>query len=126
MERTLEAKLSVIEDRLMCEDINFFKIGKSNDSRARFNQHNSDEEFWHFLSIIARGSAESVNQAECDLIDYFRQHPTLKDKCQNDNRGGGGNEQATELYIIASNKYADPLEHLLGAVDLFTFETINI
>ena len=63
-----------------------------------------------------------------DLIAHFHENA----KCTNENAGGGGNENATELYIVAKKHYEQPLndgdqlEHLLEPSSLFDFETINI
>lgn len=114
-----------IEQRLSQPDIEIFKIGKSNDSKRRFLEY---EEPLHFLGIIAKGNADAINQAECDLIAHFHENA----KCTNENAGGGGNENATELYIVAKKHYEQPLndgdqlEHLIEPSSLFDFETINI
>lgn len=106
-----------IEQRLSQPDIEIFKIGKSNDSKRRFLEY---EEPLHFLGIIAKGNADAINQAECDLIAHFHENA----KCTNEN--------ATELYIVAKKHYEQPLndgdqlEHLLEPSSLFDFETINI
>ena len=125
MHSKLRQVLPNIERRLSQPDIEFFKIGKSNDSRRRFFEY---EEPLHFLGIVATGHADTINQAECDLINHFRKNA----KCINENAGGGGNENATELYIVAKKHYEQPLEngeqleHLLEPSSLFDFETINL
>lgn len=125
MNSKLQEMLPVIEKRLGQPDIESFKIGKSNDSRQRFLEY---EDPLHFLGIIARGNADTINKAECDLIAHFQECV----KCTNKNAGGGGNENATELYIVAKKHYEHPLknkeqlEHLLEPSSLFDFETINI
>lgn len=125
MHTKLQKMLSDIERRLAQPDIEFFKIGKSNDSKRRFSEY---KEPLHFLGIIAKGDADAINQAECDLIAHFRENT----KCTNENAGGGGNENATELYIVAKKHYEQPLqdreqlEHLLEPSSLFDFKTINI
>lgn len=60
-----------IEQRLSQPDIEIFKIGKSNDSKRRFLEY---EEPLHFLGIIAKGNADAINQAECDLIAHFHEN----------------------------------------------------
>ena len=125
MHSKLQKMLPDIEQRLSQPDIEIFKIGKSNDSKRRFLEY---EEPLHFLGIIAKGNADAINQAECDLIAHFHENA----KCTNENAGGGGNENATELYIVAKKHYEQPLndgdqlEHLLEPSSLFDFETINI
>ncbi len=125
MHSKLRQVLPNIERRLSQPDIEFFKIGKSNDSRRRFSEY---EEPLHFLGIVATGNADTINQAECDLINHFRKNA----KCINENAGGGGNENATELYIVAKKhyrpqlEYGEQLEQLLDPSSLFDFETINL
>lgn len=125
MNSKLQEVLPAIEKRLRQPDIESFKIGKSNDSRHRFLEYEGP---LHFLGIIARGNADTINQAECDLIAHFQECV----KCTNKNTGGGGNEHATELYIVAKNHYehhfkdGEQLEHLLEPSSLFDFETIDI
>lgn len=125
MNHKLQKVLPDIEQRLSQPDIEIFKIGKSNDSRHRFEEY---DEPLHFLGIVAKGNADAINQAECDLIAHFRDNA----KCINENAGGGGNENATELYIVAKKHYGQPLkngeqlEYLLEPSSLFNFETVNI
>ncbi len=125
MNHKLQELLPIIEKRLEQPDIDVFKIGKSNDSKRRFLEY---EEPLHFLGIIAKGNADAINQAECDLIAHFQKNA----KCANEYAGGGGNENATELYIVAKKHYEQPLkdreqlEQLLEPSSLFDFDTISI
>ena len=119
MDRKLQDLLPAIKERLEQPDIRAFKIGKSKDARRRFSEY---EEPFHYLGIIAKGNADAINQAECDLIDYFKGNA----KCTNENAGGGGYEDATELYIVARKNGADHREHLLDPTPLFGFKTLTI
>ena len=77
------------------------------------------------MGIIATGTTEMINNAECDLIDYFKSSK-LKTKCANENQGGGGNPNAIELYIFAQEKDADRFDGLLNPTPLFSFNAINL
>lgn len=119
MDRKLQDLLPAIKERLEQPDIRAFKIGKSKDARRRFSEY---EEHFHYLGIIAKGKADAINQAECDLIDYFKGNA----KCTNENAGGDGYEDATELYIVARKNGADYREYLLDPTPLFGFKTLTI
>lgn len=115
--------LAVFQRRLSNDDIIAFKIGKSNNSQQRFLQY---DEPYHHLDIIAIGTAEDINQAEIDLINWAINNRSICHKCQNVNNGGGGDPDATELYIVAQKANADCGEHLLEPSALFNFQPINI
>ena len=123
MHSRLQQMLAAIEWRLSNTDIITFKIGKSDDSQRRFLLYN---EPYHYLGIVAIGTNQNINQAEIDLINWAMNNSSICHKCQNTNGGGGGNPDATELYIVVRKANADCGEHLLDPDNLFDFHPINI
>lgn len=123
MHQKLYELLPTIEKRLSQEDIVFFKIGKSECAEERFRDPEYDN--YQLMGIVAVGNVGMINQAECDLIDYFKSSQ-ITNKCANENRGGGGNPNAVELYIFAQEKNADRFDGLLDPTPLFEFETVEL
>ena len=124
MDPQLEQLIPVIEKRLGEDDISEFKIGKSKCAKKRFN----DDEYsgYYYLSVIAEGNPAQINQAEIDMIDYFMSTSCVKSKCANLHNGGGGNPEATELYIAAKSSKLKYQESLLGPVNLFEFQSVQL
>lgn len=123
MSPELQSLLSGIKQRLMKADISSFKIGKTNNPKERFNQY---DEPYHYMDIIAQGDANKINTAEKDLIDWVNSHESLSAKCANINEGGGGNPDATMLYIVSRKAEAEIGEHLLPPSRLFNGDIINL
>lgn len=100
MNTKLKAKLPFIVQRLLCDDITAFKIGKTQNEDERFNDdvYNAYE----YASIIAHSDDPTlIANAESDLIQYIESHAVLKGKCENINNGSAGNPYANKLYIVA-------------------------
>lgn len=111
MNKELNSVLSLIKERLSKDDIEYFKIGKTANPDERFAGEDYDN--FHYASIIAHcDDSAIITQAEEDLISYFQKHKSLKDKCRNEQLGGGSPD-ATYLYIVAVEKDADPYAALL-------------
>lgn len=111
MNKELNKVLSVIVERLSKEEIKSFKIGKTANPDERFTSEDYDH--FHYASIIAHcNDSAIITQAEEDLISYFQKHKSLKDKCCNEQLGGGSPD-ATYLYIVAGREDADPYAALL-------------
>lgn len=124
MDPQLKQLIPVIEKRLWEDDISEFKIGKSKCAKERFN----DDEYsgYYYLSVIAEGNPAQINQAEIDMIDYFMSTSCVKSKCANLHNGGGGNLEAIELYIAAKSSKLNYQESLLGPVNLFEFQSVQL
>ena len=123
MDKKLESKLTLIVNRLLQDDIKSFKIGKSKNAENRFDD--DDYKTCHLFSIVATGNSNIINQAEKDLINYFRKHKTLGGKCLNRNVGGG-NPDATEVYFAAQLQNADYNDHLVDPKQLFNFNPVEL
>lgn len=101
MHRLLEESLTAINAALLDKDIKSFWVGKTNNITRRFQEY-YEEIGCHDIKEIANGEREIINQAEIDLLQYFREHRYLGDKLENPNRGGGGNEDSDKLYIVVT------------------------
>ena len=119
MNTKLKAKLSVIEQRLLRDDITAFKIGKTENEDERF--HDDVYNAYDYASIIAYSDDPTlIANAESDLMQYFKSHPVLKGKCENINNGSAGNPNANKLYIVAIGETPRKgLETLLDKFPLF-------
>ena len=95
--KDVEQTLLGLDDRLIA-----FTIGKTENPSERECDY-QNENYTHFCEICY-GSPEDINQGEKDLIEYFDEHTTLKDKKANERGGGGGNPKANVLYIAIRNK----------------------
>lgn len=114
MNSKIQCILKTVELQLQKDEILKFKIGKTSDPESRFGQN--DYENFNLATVIAKSeNTKLIGQAEIDLIEYFRKHPTLKNKCENEQSGGG--PDATQLYIVAQYRSAE-----IKIVDLFTEE----
>ena len=130
MDAKLREVLPAIEKRLQQEDVESFKIGKATSAKERFD----DEEYrgYYYMSVIAVGDKDKINQAERDCIEYFTKKSAIKDKCNNQIGGGGGCPEATELYIAAKQFYRpdenddNRFDQMLGPKELFGWKIINI
>ena len=91
---------SIIKDiESVCTDdtIKNFYIGKTDNVNDRECEHINNG--YTNFSVIATGASDIINNAEKELISYFRTSP-LKSKLVNINNGGGGNAEADTLYIV--------------------------
>lgn len=103
MNEEVRKHLFIIEKRLLQSDIKRFKIGKTSNAQERFNSGDYDD--FLFASVIATSeNTAMIDQAEKDLIYYFRNHQILREKCDNKQEGGGP-DGATAVYIVAQKQY---------------------
>ena len=123
--------LQQIENRLLQDGIRSFKVGKSSNVDERFLDEDYDG--YDYASVIATSNdCEEISKLEADLIQYFCNHPTLKEKCQNQNGGSAGNPNATSVYIVAKgNSEVDDednvhLNHLMEKSCLFNLEVVKL
>lgn len=72
-----------------------FYIGQTNDFEKRAEEHRNNEGY-NYVWSIAEGSPRAINQAEIDLINFFRENQVI----HLDNRidGGAGNDSNT-IYV---------------------------
>ena len=94
--------LSQIVDYLKQDRIIEFKVGITDNLEERRKGY---REF--ILSPIAEGDSQEIIQGEKDLIQYFKAHKTLKEKCSNEIGAGGAGqvENASIIYIaVRPNK----------------------
>lgn len=100
MNEKLEEIMIWVEEKLSTfSELKEFKIGKASDCEDRFETDYQKEGYDNYLEL-AYGSPKAINDGEKFLIGYFRNHPTWKDKCVNKIDGGGGNRNATRLYLV--------------------------
>ena len=74
-----------------------FKIGKTSDLENRESKYFFDG-FTDF-NEIAKGTAETINYVERELIKHFKEVSIHRDKCENEIVGGGPSDKANLLYI---------------------------
>ena len=123
MHPELRNLIPAIEKRLSQEDIEFFKIGKSESAEERFKDPEYND--CQLMGIVAAGCPQIIDQAERDLIKYFKSSNPQK-LCENENQGGGGNPMAIELYIFAKQQEADRFDGLLDPSPLFEFKPVQL
>lgn len=112
MNKGIKTILPIVEKRLLQPDIRIFKIGKTEDVKVRFNAEEYND--YDYAQLIAEGKSIDISNAENDLIEYFKGHSVLKNKCINEKSGSAGNPNATQLYIVAQGPCpSDPRERLL-------------
>ena len=91
---------SIIKDiESVCTDdtIKNFYIGKTDDVNDRECEHINDG--YTNFSIIATGTPNKINNAEIELISYFRASPLIS-KLVTTNNGEESNIKAHTLYIV--------------------------
>ena len=86
---------SITKIRTILNDNVEFKIGKTDDLNRRECQH-KNEGYTNFDVIAECTTLEEVDKLETDLVAFFRNYPT----CKNKNAGGGGNTSKSEKYYI--------------------------
>ncbi len=124
MNKKLQAALDQIDERLLKGDITNFKIGKTRNAEERFVAEDYDD--YALASIIAFSkNAKEIDMAEKDLIDYYKKHKILSEKCENENLGGG-NPDATYVYIIAKSLNADYVDRLIGKKPVLSKDFVPI
>lgn len=69
-------------------------IGKTGNLEERRKEH--EKEGYSHTEAIAEGESDVVNDTEIYLIQEFKKSDL---KCTNTNDGGGGNSNATILYV---------------------------
>lgn len=97
MKKEIEDLILKIEDLLSNSNYKEFYIGKTDDLERRKKEH--EDEGYNFFWEIAQGTPDIINEGEKKLIDYFKNSSSVKNKCKNENEGGGGTSQATFLYL---------------------------
>lgn len=122
MKQALQTMINAVEEKLdFRTDFIEFKIGKTDDIEKRKAQYRSEK--YYYLWEIGYGTPSDVNMAEKALIEYFRDKSKNKERCKNENDGGGGNPQADKLYLaVKPEKYE--IEDLLD--DSFEIETLPV
>lgn len=85
-------------DRILDEyaTVKRFKIGKTDNLENREEDYHEDG--YNFIHPLYTGEKEEISQAEKDLIKYFTEMSRHKDKCVNEQEGGGSPD-ATMLYL---------------------------
>lgn len=124
--------LQKLENQLLKNDIIAFKVGKSSVVDERFLDEDYDD--YDYASVIATSDDYSeISKLEADLIEYFCNHPILREKCQNKNGGSAGNPNATSVYIVAIGVIKpdddDPnphLNHLMEKTELLGLKAIEL
>lgn len=97
MKKKIEDLIPKIENLLSNSNYKEFYVGKTDDLEKRNKEH--EDEGYNLFWEIAHGIPDSISEGEKKLINYFRNKSSVKDKCENENEGGGGNNQATFLYL---------------------------
>lgn len=82
-------------------NVESFKIGKTDDPKAREEDYHVED--YSFFHVIAVGEKKEISKAEKDLILYFMTQSRHKEKCANEQEGGGS-PNATMLYIALKIK----------------------
>ena len=80
-----------------------FKIGKTENVEDREDDYYIDG--YNFVFPLCSGEKDSISQTEKDLIKYFTETSRHKEKCENEQQGGGS-PNADTLYIAV--KIKDP------------------
>lgn len=124
MDPRINKLIPTIEDRLSREDIAEFKIGKAENSEERFED--DDYAGYYFQDVLANGNPNQISQAENDLIDYFKNRSSVKDKCRNEHGGSAGNNKATEVYVAAKHRNDEVWDQVAGPTGLFEFDPIQL
>ena len=99
MDKELKTIIQEIEKELEHRtDLIEFKIGKTDDIEDRkFGYKN---EGYPYIWEIGYGEPVVITEAEKILIRYFRDESPYKDRCRNEQEGGG-NPKADKLYFAA-------------------------
>lgn len=122
MKEALQTIIKAVEEKLKFRtDFIEFKIGKTDDLEERKAQYQSEK--YYYLWEIGYGTPNDVNMAEKAIIKYFRDKSPYKERCKNENDGGGGNPKADKLYLaVKPEKYE--FEDLFD--DSFEIETLPV
>ena len=72
-------------------------IGKTKDEERREEEHRRENPPLYYLTVVAEGDAEKINELEKAAIRLLEKSPILK--MRNEIAGGGGSKNATELYV---------------------------
>lgn len=78
-------------------------IGKTNDESRRAKEHLEDPEKLVYLTVVAEGSEDDINELEKLTIELLKKSSNLNELNIND--GGGGSSHATKLYVAFSDLF---------------------
>ena len=99
MKEELQTIIQEIEKELKFRtDLIEFKIGKTDDIEDR--KFGYKKEGYPYIWEIGYGTSDVITEAEKILIRYFRDESPYKDRCKNEQEGGG-NPKANKLYLAA-------------------------
>ena len=124
MNKKLKELLPQIEERLMSDDIEKFKIGITEQEIEKRLADYKNERYEQIGAIAIGEIPDTLQQAEKYLIDYFRGNK----KCMNIDDGGNGNvDNADKLYIVVEFSPAKTAEDVHRYnVPLFNFNPVKI
>ena len=118
--------LRLIEDRLseFLHNSRFssFYIGQTNDFERRAEEHRNKEGY-NYVWSIAEGSPSAINQAEIDLINFFRKNQVIP--LDNKIDGGAGNDSNT-IYVAVRATINEVGDLYDGLVSINGLENIKI
>lgn len=117
MNTKLRRLIPQLDEWLKDDMVSSFIVGITEDVDARGESYSNYQ-----LFLIAEGDQRSIVQAECDLIDYYVSHTSLKDKCKNERSaaGKGHVQDVKQLYIAVRYNKA-----IIGA-SLMMFSDIEL
>lgn len=75
-----------------------------------------------YLWPLATGAPEVINQAEKDIVAFFKNNPM----CKNEHEGGGGSTDATLLYLAMRMKENSTIDDLCDDMVDITDLPINL
>lgn len=105
MNTKLRRLIPQLDEWLKDDMVSSFIVGITEDVDARGESYSNYQ-----LFLIAEGDQRSIVQAECDLIDYYVSHTSLKDKCENERSAAGtGQVQDVRQLYIAVQYHDAPL-----------------
>ncbi len=120
--------LRLIEDRLseFLHNSRFssFYIGQTNDFERRAEEHRNNEGY-NYVWSIAEGSPSAINQAEIDLIKFFRENQNQVIPLDNKINGGAGNDSNT-IYVAVKATINEVGDLYDGLVSINGLENIKI
>lgn len=113
MKKQIKSIIKNIESVCADDTIKNFYIGKTDNINDRECEHINNG--YTNFSVIATGASDIINNAEKELISYFRTS-RLKSKLDNINNGGGGNAEADTLYIVFVRCNVEDISEVYGSL----------
>lgn len=113
MKKQIKSIIKDIESVCADDTIKNFYIGKTDNINDRECEHINNG--YTNFSVIATGASDIINNAEKELISYFRTS-RLKSKLDNINNGGGGNAEADTLYIVFVRCNVEDISEVYGSL----------